>query len=96
VTTFHVDSDAVLGAHQNMRACGERIRGEVATMLGHLGALQASWQGQASTAFQGAVTDWRMLQQHVDDSLSALNTALGTAGQQYAEAERANVHLFLR
>lgn len=96
MTRFQVDSDAVLGAHQNMRACGERIRGEVAAMLGHLGALQASWQGQASAAFQAAMTDWRMLQQQVDEHLTALNTALGAAGQQYAEAEHANTHLFRR
>ncbi|QEE62189.1 WXG100 family type VII secretion target [Salinibacterium sp. dk2585] len=96
MTQYQVDSDAVLSAESAVRASASRIQGEVAGMLGQLLSLQSSWTGQASTAFQGVVADWRTTQQHVEQSLAGITQALGRAGQQYAEAERANASMFMR
>ncbi|MDQ1574852.1 MAG: hypothetical protein QOH55_2 [Microbacteriaceae bacterium] len=96
MTTFQVDSEAVLGATDAVRASIGRIEAEVGGLHGQLTNLQSSWSGQAATAFQGAITDWRATEQHVGESLAALNQALTRAAQQYAEIEAANARLFSR
>lgn len=96
MTQYQVDSDAVMSAEAAVRASASRIQGEVGGMLTQLMNLQSSWTGQAATAFQGVVTDWRATQQHVEQSLANIGQALGRAGQQYAEAERANASMFMR
>ena len=63
-------------------------------MHGQLTSLQASWSGPAATAFQGVVIEWKSLEQRVEEVLAAMGTALGHAGQQYAEIEAANTRLF--
>ena len=64
-------------------------------MLGpQLHALQDSWGGTAAVAFQAVVADWQATQQRVEESLVAINAALGTAGRQYLEVEEANARMF--
>jgi early secretory antigenic target protein ESAT-6 len=73
-----------------------RIQGEVGSLLGQLVNLQGSWTGQAATAFQGVVTEWKATQQRVDENLASINQALTTAAQHYSEAEASNARLFQR
>jgi 6 kDa early secretory antigenic target len=96
MTSYQVDSEAVFGASGAVRASSDRIQAEVAGMLGQLTSLQSSWTGQAATAFQTLISDWRATQQHVTESLEAINAALSQAGQQYADIEQSNARLFLR
>lgn len=96
MTSYQVDSEAVFGASAAARATSDRIQSDVSGMLAQLTSLQSSWSGQAATAFQALITDWRATQQHVTESLEAINAALALAGQQYAEIEQANARLFLR
>lgn len=96
MTSYQVDSDAVLAAATASRGTIARIETEVATLYGQLVNLEGSWTGQASIAFQGAVSDWRAMQQRLEESLAGLNQALGMAGQQYADIEQANTRLFAR
>lgn len=96
MTVFHVDSEQVAAATQNVQGTIARIQSEVASLMGQLTGLQGSWSGHAATAFQGAVGDWRVTQQQVEQSLTSLNQALGVAGSQYIEAEQANARLFMR
>lgn len=96
MTSYHVDAAQVSAATQTVQGTIGRIQSEVSSLLGQLGGLQSSWSGQASTAFQAAVSDWRATQQQVEQSLDGLNRALGIAATQYAEAESANARLFLR
>jgi WXG100 family type VII secretion target len=65
-------------------------------MHGQLAALQSSWSGDAALAFQAVVADWNATQLRVEESLNAINLALGQAGQQYADTESANARLFIR
>jgi 6 kDa early secretory antigenic target len=95
MSAFHVDSEAVSTATHAVQASVGRIEGEVAALHGQLTGLQSSWSGNASAAFQAAVTDWRSVEQRVHESLAALNHALGFAGRQYAEVEAANARLFV-
>ena len=73
-----------------------RIQSEVGGLYGQLTQLQASWTGDAATAFSGVVADWKATQQRVEENLAAINQALTHAGQQYAEIEASNARLFLR
>ncbi len=95
MTSYQVDSDAVLGAAGTVQASIGRIQAEVAGLYGQLVNLQASWTGVAATAFQGVVLDWKRTQQLVEENLAAINVALGHAAQQYADIEQANARLFI-
>jgi early secretory antigenic target protein ESAT-6 len=96
MTQYSVDSAAVLGTSTAAQATMGRIQTEVNSLLGQLVSLEGSWTGAASTAFQAAVSDWRVTQQLVEENLAALTAALGHAAQQYAEIEQVNARLFLR
>ncbi len=96
MTRYQVDSEAVLSATGAVRNSISRIQAEVAGLHGQLTNLQGSWTGQAATAFNGVVTDWKATQQRVEESLAAINQSLAQAGQQYAEIESANTRLFGR
>jgi WXG100 family type VII secretion target len=96
MTTYQVDSDAVLNATGMARASASRLQAEAAALHSHLLSLQGSWTGQAAAAFQTVVGDWKMTQQRIDESLASINSALALAGQQYAEIEMANTRLFAR
>ncbi|SMH31974.1 WXG100 family type VII secretion target [Rathayibacter oskolensis] len=94
MTHYQTDIDALTAMNGTAHGYMERIQAEVAGLLGQLTSLEASWSGQASTAFQGVVGVWRTTQSQVDEGLSTIMLALGTAAQQYAETEQANARLF--
>ena len=91
---FAVDSEAVVSATATARATAERVRTGVASLVANLQALQGSWSGSASIAFQEILEMWRATQREVDSSLDRVNLALDSAARQYSEAEQANVSLF--
>jgi WXG100 family type VII secretion target len=96
MTRFQVDSEAVVSATSAIRAASGRIQGEVGGLLAQLTALQGTWTGQASIGFQSVIGDWKATQARVEESLALISTALGQAGQSYAEVEAANARLFVR
>lgn len=96
MSTFQVDSEAVLAHATAARQTVGRIQGEVAALHAQLEQLQSSWTGGAAAAFHSVVAEWRVTQQRVEDSLTAIGTALAQAGQQYADIEQHNTRLFLR
>ena len=96
MTTYQVDSEAVLSATASIHASMQRLSGESSALLGQLVNLQGSWSGAAASAFQSVVSDWRATQQRVEESLGSIGHALGSAAQQYAEAETSNARLFQR
>ncbi|MHB1171138.1 MAG: WXG100 family type VII secretion target [Lacisediminihabitans sp.] len=94
MTRYQVDSEAVLGATNAVRSSIARIQAEVGGLHGQLLGLQSSWSGQAASAFQSVVTEWKATQQRVEENLSLINQALARAGQHYAEIEASNARLF--
>lgn len=94
MTSYQVDSEAVMSATSAVRASIGRIQSEVAGLSAQLAGLQGSWSGQASSAFQGVVTQWHGTQQRVEESLATIAAALSQAGMRYAEIEMANTRLF--
>jgi early secretory antigenic target protein ESAT-6 len=96
MSRYQVDSDEVLGTSAAIRASISRIQAEVAGLHGQITSLQGSWTGQASAVFQSAASQWNTTAQQVQEQLTALNQALGHAGQQYAEIEATNARMFTR
>ena len=96
MTSYQVDSEAVAAATTSARASVGRIQAEVGALHSQLTSLQGSWTGQASAAFQAVVSDWKAVQERVEQSLASISQALGHAAQQYAEIEAANARLFTR
>lgn len=96
MTRFNVDSEAVMTTTGAVRTSMGRIQAEVSGLHGQLTNLQGSWSGQAASAFQGVISEWRSTQQRVEESLASINHALTQAGEQYAEIEAANTRLFAR
>jgi early secretory antigenic target protein ESAT-6 len=96
MTRYQVDSEAVLAATGSVRASISRIQAEVGGLHGQLINLQGSWSGQAASAFQSVIVDWKVTQQRVEENLAAINQALTLAAQQYADTELNNARMFGR
>ncbi len=94
MTSYRVDSEAVLGAHSAIHTTMSRIEAEAANLKTQLLNLQGSWTGPAAMAFQGIVSEWTATQQRVEQNLASIGHALGQAGRQYAEVELANARMF--
>jgi early secretory antigenic target protein ESAT-6 len=94
MAVFSVDSDAVAGATQAIRATADRLQADTSAMLAQLTQLQGSWTGSASVAFQSVVDRWRAAQADLEAALGDISTALGVAGQQYAQTELAAAGMF--
>ena len=96
MTSYQVDSEAVLHATQQAKATIQQVQSQLQQLTHNLHALQSSWTGQASTAFQSVLAEWRGTQQHVEAQLVAITEALGQAAHHYIELEQANTRLFRR
>lgn len=96
MSRFQVDSGAVEGASGAVATSASTISAEVDAMMRHLLELQSSWQGQASTSFQGVVTEWRATQEQVRTSLESIGQALATTGRTYETAEADALRAFSR
>lgn len=94
MTSYRVDSDAVLGAHSTIQNTMSRIEAEAANLRTQLVNLQGSWTGPAALAFQSIVGDWTATQQRVEQNLAAIGHALGQAARQYSDVELANARMF--
>jgi WXG100 family type VII secretion target len=94
MAVYSVDSDAVIATTAAVRGCADRLQAETQTMLAQLTSLQGSWTGVAAAAFTSVVDQWRATQLQVEQTLTAINTALAAAGRQYAEAEQFSASLF--
>lgn len=94
MTSYRVDSEAVLNAHGTIQNTMSRIEAEASSLKSQLASLQGAWTGQAAMAFQSVVGDWTATQQRVEQSLGAIAQALGQAGRQYADVELANARMF--
>ncbi|WP_248241756.1 WXG100 family type VII secretion target [Microbacterium kunmingense] len=94
MATYSVDSDSLLAATSTIRGTIDRIQADTQSMLAQLTHLQGTWTGSAAVAFHSVVDQWRATQRQVEDSLNGINTALASAGRQYADAELATASLF--
>lgn len=94
MAVFTVDSDLLAEQSANVQRTIARIQSEVNQMQAGLQGLQGSWGGQASALFQGLISEWRVTQSRVEESLAHINQALTVASQAYAETEAQNAAMF--
>lgn len=85
---FRVDSGELELAVARVESSMESVRAEVAGMLANLGALEGTWTGQAASSFQLVVEDWRGAQARVEESMTLIGGALGTAARSYGAVEQ--------
>lgn len=95
MTRYTVDSEAVAAAAATITATVSRLQTDASALHSGLSALESTWTGQAATAFQGVVQQWRATQANLEQVLSEIDQALRTAGSQYLDVELANARLFL-
>jgi WXG100 family type VII secretion target len=91
---YDVDSERVAQAGAAVSGSVSAIRGEVGAMMRHLTDLQASWHGNAATAFGGVITQWQAAQVQVERALDAVQASLASAATTYADAESQAARLF--
>jgi WXG100 family type VII secretion target len=96
MTQYNVDAAQVANASRLTAQSAETVRAEVAAMMGHLTALESSWQGGAASSFAGLLQQWRSAQVQVESALDNITVALGQAAQQYQSAEDNASRLFAR
>ncbi len=96
MSQYHVDAAQVAQAAALATSSGETIRAEVAALVGQLTQLEASWQGGASTAFAGLLTQWRTAQIQLEQALDSMTRGLSSAADQYASAEATAARMFTR
>ncbi|MGI6877820.1 WXG100 family type VII secretion target [Microbacterium sp. gxy059] len=87
MTTFQVDTGHILAVSADVTASAERLRHEVAFLLGKVHALEGTWQGGASAGFQSLVAEWHALHSQVEHALESLTHRLTTAGTGYEMVE---------
>ena len=94
MTQYTVDPTAVAAAAGATRASGLVLSTEVGAMMGHLTALETSWQGAASAQFSVLASQWRATQAQVEANLDAISIALDNAARQYTDTEDSTVRMF--
>ncbi len=94
MTQYTVDAVAVAAAASATRASGLVVSTEVAAMMGHLTALETSWQGAAAAQFSALAGQWRATQAQVEATLDSIGIALDSAARQYTDTEDNTVRLF--
>lgn len=95
MTSYQIDSDALNAASSSIHGTMGRVTAEVSGLMAQLTALQSSWTGRASAAFQTTIADWRAVQQRVEETMTAINQALARAAEQYSAVEETNTGIFI-
>ncbi len=96
MTQYHVDAAEITSASALAARSADDIRAQVVAMLGHLTALEATWQGGAAHAFADVLAEWRSAQHHVEAALDGITRALAGAASHYVEAEQTVARMFGR
>ncbi|NLS09919.1 WXG100 family type VII secretion target [Nesterenkonia sp. MY13] len=96
MAVFQIDTGDLMAKSGTVEATLGRIQSDVASMEGQLRALQETWKGSASGAFQDVLTKWRATQVQVEQALASVRQAMSLASQQYEDTEMANTKMFGR
>ncbi|MBP2437227.1 WXG100 family type VII secretion target [Microbacterium amylolyticum] len=91
---FTVDSTQILATQSEVQAASERLRAEVAFLMGKVHQLESSWQGGASQAFQGLAAEWQVVHLQVEEALQSIARRLQVAGTGYQQVEMDVANIF--
>ncbi len=93
MTSFHVDSEALTQAAQNIHGTIDRVSADIHTLTSQLSGLDASWSGPAALAFRGLLDEWNIAHLRMDDSLRTIGDTLARIQAHYVETETMNLRL---
>lgn len=96
MTQYHVNAADIAQAASRATVSAGTIRAEVSTLMAQLTGLESTWQGGASNAFAGLVSEWRAAQAQLEHALDSISTALTQAASEYEFAETSAMRLFNR
>lgn len=91
---FTVDSEVMSSTMASAYTEIEAVQTHTSQLTATLATLEASWQGQASIAFQGTVEQWRSAQTQVEAAIANINQSLGAAASHYGATEGDVLRLF--
>lgn len=95
MTMFQVDVAEVTRTSALVKNSVESVRSEVAALMTHLTALEASWTGNAANQFHALTQEWQATQMQVETALDDIGMRLQMAASQYADAESQATGLFV-
>lgn len=91
---YTVDSDQLVATVGTAQGQIDSVQNAASDLTTTLGALEGSWTGQASVAFQDSVVEWRGVQSAVETAAFNLNQALSMAADHYGSTENDVIRMF--
>ena len=89
-TQFGASLDVMAQAAVHVRTVNEEIAALLATLLGQLEPIAATWKGAASTAFQQLHQRWNADAQKLNAALGGISESLSGTHRTYTAAEENN------
>lgn len=85
---------AVQQAATDARSTSGSLNQQLSDLQTYLAPLVASWEGQASTDYQGKQKQWHEAQSALNTLLAKVGTALDTSHSNYTQAENKNASMW--
>jgi WXG100 family type VII secretion target len=87
VATSSQDTEQILQHQTLTRQRADEMLTAINALRGAANNLAGAWTGPAAASFQAAYDRWESQVKPLQDSLSAMSSALGAAAQAYATTE---------
>lgn len=84
---FNVTTEAVQAAGQKIQALSEEIENLIGQLQQTALSVHGEWTGQANSAFENAMTEWRSAAMNIRQAANQIGQATLRAGSNYAETE---------
>ncbi|MFL6120575.1 WXG100 family type VII secretion target [Actinophytocola sp.] len=81
---------ALQDAERDIRSCVTKVRGKLDDLDGYLTPLTGSWTGDAATAYQARMREWRAAAKDLADALERIAGIVHTAESNYGNAVATN------
>lgn len=94
MSQFMVGTDAVQAAGNKIQSLSQQIEDLITTCMQTAEGVKDNWTGQANTAFEGAMTEWRQAAMNVREASGQIGKATMTASSNYVDTEQANTSMF--
>jgi 6 kDa early secretory antigenic target len=91
---FMVGTEEVQQAGAKIQALSQQIEDLIADLQQTATAVHGSWTGNANSAFESAMSEWRSAAINIRTAANEIGMATTKAGGNYADAEAANTSMF--
>jgi len=94
VSFIQVTPDSVQAAGRQIQMISSQIEDLINQLRATATNTQSEWKGSASSAFEGAMSDWNVAANKIHQAATSIGAATQTAGVNYADTESANTRMF--